>query len=81
MPFIILAVTCHDKGTNKVRDALLVMMSSFVFGDLLRHGMRIPKFGQLLLKSKTGQSAVIDVRTVGLIKEGTIKVRTFPLGA
>jgi hypothetical protein len=51
MPFIILAVTCHDKGTNKVGDALLVLMSSFVFGDLLRHGMRIPKFGQLLLKS------------------------------
>jgi hypothetical protein len=64
-----------------VVDALLVMMSSFVFEDLSRHGMRRANFGPLLLKSKTGQSAVIDVGTVGLIKEGTIKMRTFPVRA
>ncbi|GJN28113.1 hypothetical protein PR202_gb16196 [Eleusine coracana subsp. coracana] len=45
-------------------DALLLMMSSFVFGDLSRHGIMRPKVGPLLLKSKTGRSAVIDVGTV-----------------
>jgi hypothetical protein len=62
-------------------DAFLVMMSSFVFGGLSRHDMRIPKFGPLLVKSKPDRSAVIDAGIVGLIKEGTIKVRTFPLRA
>ncbi|TVU25893.1 hypothetical protein EJB05_28411, partial [Eragrostis curvula] len=42
-------------------DALLVMMSNFVFSDLSRHGIVRPKFGPLLIKSKTGRSAVIDV--------------------
>lgn len=46
-----------------------------------RHGITRPKVGPLLLKSTTGRSAVIDVGTVGLIREGKIKVRTFPLRA
>jgi indole-3-pyruvate monooxygenase len=60
-------------------DDLLVRMSDFVFGDLSRHGIVRPKLGPLLLKAKIGRSAVIDVGTVGLIKNGTIKVRIFPL--
>jgi indole-3-pyruvate monooxygenase len=34
----------------------------------------MPKMGPMILKSKTGRSAVIDVGTVGLIKKGIIKV-------
>ncbi|RLM59130.1 hypothetical protein C2845_PM18G11650 [Panicum miliaceum] len=55
-------------------DDLLVRMSDFVFGDLSRHGIVKPKLGPLLLKAKTSRSAVIDVGTVGLIKDGAIKV-------
>lgn len=55
-------------------DALLLMIANFIFGDLSRHGIVRPKMGPLLLKSKTGRSAVIDVGTVRLIKEGVIKV-------
>ncbi|KQK02878.1 hypothetical protein BRADI_2g04257v3 [Brachypodium distachyon] len=59
----------------KLVDHLLVMMADFVFGDLSKHGITRPKKGPLVLKSETGQSAVIDVGTVGLIKKGTIKVQ------
>ncbi|TVU26142.1 hypothetical protein EJB05_28678 [Eragrostis curvula] len=55
-------------------DTVLVTMSNFVFGDLSRHGIARPKKGPLLLKSETGRSAVIDVGTVRLIKQGMIKV-------
>ncbi|KAJ1276534.1 hypothetical protein BS78_05G221200 [Paspalum vaginatum] len=55
-------------------DDLLVRMSNSVFGDLSRHGIVRPEIGPLLLKAKTGRSAVIDVGTIGLIKKGTIKV-------
>ncbi|WVZ50212.1 hypothetical protein U9M48_001487 [Paspalum notatum var. saurae] len=55
-------------------DNLLVRMSNCVFGDLSRHGIVRPEKGPLLLKAKTGRSAVIDVGTIGLIKKGTIKV-------
>jgi indole-3-pyruvate monooxygenase len=57
-----------------VVDGLLVRLSNFVFGDLSKHGIVRPKLGPLLLKAKTGQSAVIDVGTISLIKNGTIKV-------
>ncbi|KAF8673449.1 hypothetical protein HU200_049016 [Digitaria exilis] len=55
-------------------DGLLVRMSNFVFGDLSKNGIVRPKLGPLLLKAKTGRSAVIDVGTVSLIRNGTIKV-------
>ncbi|RLM69307.1 hypothetical protein C2845_PM17G13810 [Panicum miliaceum] len=55
-------------------DDLLERMSNFVFGDLTRHGIVRPKLGPLLLKAKTGRSVVIDVGTVGLSKDGAIKV-------
>ncbi|KAJ1276540.1 hypothetical protein BS78_05G221800 [Paspalum vaginatum] len=58
----------------KTVDDLLVRMSNSVFGDLSRHGIVRPELGPLLLKAKTGRSAVIDVGTIGLIKKGTIKV-------
>ncbi|XP_037419255.1 probable indole-3-pyruvate monooxygenase YUCCA11 [Triticum dicoccoides] len=55
-------------------DNLLVMAANLIFGDLSRYGIRRPKMGPMILKSKTGRSAVIDVGTVGLIKKGIIKV-------
>ncbi|CAN6373202.1 unnamed protein product [Urochloa humidicola] len=63
----------QEMPVNAVDD-LLVRMSNFVFGELSRFGIVRPKKGPLLLKAETGQSAVIDVGTVGLIKNGTIKV-------
>jgi indole-3-pyruvate monooxygenase len=55
-------------------DNILVMATKFIFGDLSRHGITMPKMGPMILKSKTGRSAVIDVGTVGLIKKGIIQV-------
>jgi indole-3-pyruvate monooxygenase len=55
-------------------DNILVMATKFIFGDLSRQGITMPKMGPMLLKSKTGRSAVIDVGTVGLIKRGIIQV-------
>jgi hypothetical protein len=53
------------------------MVTKFIFGDLSRHGIRMPKMGPMTLKAKTGRSAVIDVGTVGLIKRGIIQVIIF----
>jgi indole-3-pyruvate monooxygenase len=55
-------------------DVLIVMMANFIFGDLSSYGIKRPKKGPFVLKSETGQSPVIDVGTVGLIKKGNIKV-------
>lgn len=55
-------------------DNLIVMMAKFISGDLSRHGITRPKMGPMVLKSKTGRFAVIDVGTVGLIKKEIIKV-------
>uniref|UniRef100_A0ACD6A814 Uncharacterized protein n=1 Tax=Avena sativa TaxID=4498 RepID=A0ACD6A814_AVESA len=64
----------HHLSLNLV-DNLLVMATKFIFGDLSRHGIVMPKMGPMILKSKTVRSAVIDVGTVGLIKRGIIQVQ------
>ncbi|XP_047085434.1 probable indole-3-pyruvate monooxygenase YUCCA10 [Lolium rigidum] len=64
----------HHLPLNLV-DKLLVMGAKFMFGDLSRHGITMPNMGPMMLKSKTGRSAVIDVGTVGLIKNGIIHVQ------
>ncbi|KAK1645918.1 hypothetical protein QYE76_063723 [Lolium multiflorum] len=64
----------HHLPLNLV-DKLLVMGAKFMFGDLSRHGITMPHMGPMMLKSKTGRSAVIDVGTVGLIKNGIIQVK------
>ncbi|XP_044960746.1 probable indole-3-pyruvate monooxygenase YUCCA10 [Hordeum vulgare subsp. vulgare] len=63
----------HRLPLNLV-DNLLLMAVKLIFGDLSRHGITTPKMGPMILKSKTGRSAIIDVGTVGLIKKGIIKV-------
>ncbi|CAL4986322.1 unnamed protein product [Urochloa decumbens] len=69
-----LGMTLAQHKPLDVVDDLLVTLSNFLFGDLSRHGIVRPKVGPLLLKDKTGQSPVIDVGTITLIKNGTIKV-------
>ncbi|KAM0894263.1 hypothetical protein ACQ4PT_024592 [Festuca glaucescens] len=64
----------HHLPLNLV-DKLLVTATKFIFGDLSRHGITMPNMGPMMLKSKTGRSAVIDVGTVGLIKKGIIQVQ------
>ncbi|XP_047087765.1 probable indole-3-pyruvate monooxygenase YUCCA10 [Lolium rigidum] len=64
----------HHLPLNLV-DKLLVTGAKFMFGDLSRHGITMPNMGPMMLKSKTGRSAVIDVGTVGLIKNGIIQVQ------
>ena len=66
----------HHLPLNLV-DNVLVMGAKIIFGDLSRHGITIPKMGPMILKSKTGRSAVIDVGTVGLIKKDIIQVSIF----
>ena len=56
-------------------DNLLVTTAKFIFGDLSRHGITMPKMGPIILKSKIGRSAVIDVGTLGLIKKGIIQIQ------
>ncbi|CAL4911272.1 unnamed protein product [Urochloa decumbens] len=55
-------------------DFILVTFANIRFGDLSKYGIVRPNMGPLLLKAKTGRSAVIDVGTVELIKKGAIKV-------
>ncbi|CAL4983069.1 unnamed protein product [Urochloa decumbens] len=69
-----LGMTLVQHTPVNVVDDLVVRLSDCVFGDLSKHGVVRPKLGPLLIKEKTGRSAVIDVGTVGLIKNGTIKV-------
>ncbi|CAO2149879.1 unnamed protein product [Urochloa humidicola] len=69
-----LGMTLVQHTPVDIVDDLLVRLSNFVFGDLSKHGIMRPKIGPLHLKEKNGRSAVIDVGTVSLIKNGTIKV-------
>ncbi|CAL4986343.1 unnamed protein product [Urochloa decumbens] len=69
-----LGMTLVQHTPVNVVDDLVVRLSDCVFGDLSKHGVVRPKLGPLLIKEKTGRSAVIDVGTIGLIKNGTIKV-------
>ncbi|RLN30784.1 putative indole-3-pyruvate monooxygenase YUCCA11 [Panicum miliaceum] len=58
----------------KFVDFILVTFANIRFGDLSKYGIVRPNMGPLLLKAKTGRSAVIDVGTIELIKKGFIKV-------
>jgi indole-3-pyruvate monooxygenase len=56
-------------------DFILVLFAHILFGDLSRYGIVRPNMGPLVLKAKTGRSAIIDAGTTTLIKKGDIKVR------
>ncbi|XP_078170252.1 putative indole-3-pyruvate monooxygenase YUCCA10 [Carex rostrata] len=55
-------------------DTIIVTMARFTFGDLSNYGIVRPKDGPLVLKARSGRSAVLDVGTVQKIKNGEIKV-------
>ncbi|CAL4979229.1 unnamed protein product [Urochloa decumbens] len=69
-----LGTTLVQHTPVNVVDDLVVRLSDCVFGDMSKHDVVRPKLGPLLIKEKTGRSAVIDVGTIGLIKNGTINV-------
>jgi indole-3-pyruvate monooxygenase len=58
----------------KFVDFIILTLANIRFGDLSKYGIVRPDMGPLLLKAKTGRSAVIDVGTTQLIKAGVIKV-------
>jgi indole-3-pyruvate monooxygenase len=58
----------------KLVDFIILTLANIQFGDLSRYGIVRPNMGPLLLKAKTGRSAVLDVGTTQLIKTGDIKV-------
>nr|AGT29783.1 flavin monooxygenase [Zea mays]AGT29785.1 flavin monooxygenase [Zea mays] len=58
----------------KLVDFIILTLANIQFGDLSRFGIVRPDMGPLLLKAKTGRSAVLDVGTTQLIKTGDIKV-------
>ncbi|WJX87063.1 indole-3-pyruvate monooxygenase [Trifolium repens] len=57
-----------------VVDIVITFLAKLKYGDLSKYGIYRPKEGPLRLKNITGKSAVIDVGTIGKIKEGAIKV-------
>jgi indole-3-pyruvate monooxygenase len=60
-----------------VVDIVITFLAKLKYGDLSKYGIYRPKEGPLRLKNITGKSAVIDVGTIGKIKEGAIKVIIF----
>ncbi|WVZ88774.1 hypothetical protein U9M48_035249 [Paspalum notatum var. saurae] len=58
----------------KFADFIIVTLANIGLGDLSRYGILRPNMGPLLLKAKTGRSAVIDVGTTEFIKKEAIKV-------
>ena len=55
-------------------DSTVVMLSKFLHGNLAKYGLERPDKGPFLLKNMTGQSPVIDVGTLKMIKSGKIQV-------
>lgn len=60
-------------------DTMITLLANLKFGDLSKYGIYRPKQGPLYLKNKTGRSCVLDVGTIGKIKEGAIKVLNYLL--
>lgn len=58
----------------QVVDTFITFLANLKYGDLSKYGIYRPKMGPLYLKNVTGKSTVIDVGTIGKIKEGAIKV-------
>ncbi|GAU29224.1 hypothetical protein TSUD_362140 [Trifolium subterraneum] len=88
IPFIVIRNPFHvftkeliRKGIQMVNympinvvDIVITFLAKLKYGDLSKYGIYRPKEGPLHLKNITGKSAVIDVGTIGKIKEGAIKV-------
>ncbi|KAK7350875.1 hypothetical protein VNO77_09906 [Canavalia gladiata] len=57
-----------------VVDTVVTFLAQMEYGDLSKYGIQRPKKGPFYLKNVTGRSPVLDVGTIGKIKEGAIKV-------
>lgn len=55
-------------------DKVMIGLSKDYFGELSKYGIIMPEKGPFIIKATTGRSAVIDVGTIGSIKDGLIKV-------
>ncbi|XP_039133769.1 probable indole-3-pyruvate monooxygenase YUCCA11 [Dioscorea cayenensis subsp. rotundata] len=54
-------------------DKVMIGLSKDYFGELSKYGIIMPEKGPFIIKATTGRSAVIDVGTIGSIKDGLIK--------
>ena len=61
----------------KVVDYVTVSLSKLIYGDLSSYGLPRPSEGPFYLKDVTRSSPVIDVGTIGKIKEGEIQVYSY----
>lgn len=59
-------------------DALMVLLSKLVYGDLAKYGIARPKEGPFFMKIKYGKYPAIDVGTCSKIKSGEIQVNKSP---
>lgn len=64
---------------RKVVDYVAVSISKLLYGDLSRYGLPSPKEGPFYVKDLTRLSPIIDVGTIGKIKEGDIQVYIYIL--
>ncbi|MCL7034508.1 hypothetical protein MKW94_009169 [Papaver nudicaule] len=55
-------------------DSITLTLARLIYGNLTKYGLHRPTRGPFELKVKLGRSPVIDVGTVGKIKQGKIKV-------
>ncbi|EAY83286.1 hypothetical protein OsI_38494 [Oryza sativa Indica Group] len=55
-------------------DALLLIFSRLILGNIEKYGLRRPKIGPLQIKCSTGKTPVLDIGALKKIKNGEIKV-------
>lgn len=57
-----------------VVDTVITFLANVEYGDLSQYGIYRPSKGPFYLKEATGRSPILDVGTIGKIREGAIKV-------
>lgn len=64
-----------DKLPSKLADRLSVPLLRWSIGDLRRYGLKRPSYGPITQIRRYGRVPLLDVGTVGLIKQGRITLR------
>jgi indole-3-pyruvate monooxygenase len=64
------------KLPNALGDQIGSVLHKFTIGDLTKYGIRTPKYPPSAQNRKYGKTPVIDLGTLGRIKNGEIKVKT-----
>ena len=62
---------------RKVVDYVIVSLAKLNYGDLSNYGLPRPKEGPFYLKDVTRSPPIVDVGTIGKIKEGEIQVYSY----